>query len=137
MTSIPLKDYTYHADITILIMPTQEWPEYFKKRFNYDSKDCTGFEGQHFSIEHKQKNVVKHFILLSDWNWTVGQMSLLCHEMNHCCFSVMRDAMIPLSRDTEEPFCYYVSAMLSQAFWKLRKVNPNEEWKKKKRTKLK
>lgn len=131
MKSIILHDRTYGADIRVLIMPKPEWAPYLKRNFKYSSETIIGFNGLHLSLENKQKDDIKHLIFLTKWNWTCRDMGMLAHEMNHCCFAVLRDAMVPLSKDTEEPHCYYHSAMLTQAFWRLRKFHRNYKRKKK------
>jgi len=122
-TRIILVDKTYGTDITILIMPTQQWTTYFKEKYDtVFERDFIGFHGSHVSLEHEKNNTIKHFILISSWNWTCYEMALLAHELLHCCLSVFRDAKIPVSKDTEEPLCYYHTALLTQAYKKLRKV---------------
>lgn len=122
MISLPIRDDHYFASLKILIGGQSELSRYFKRKYSFEYQHVSGFSGRHFSIEKKSTSEIRHFICLSKWNYASSQMGLLCHEMAHYCLSVMRDAQIPLSQDTEEPFAYYLGSMLQKAFWKLRNI---------------
>lgn len=112
-----IKDFSYFADVWLIVGTEDEIAQWTKRTFPSDGEQ-RGFTGRHI-----QADTTEHYILLpvEKERPSLWQISALAHEVMHLTFAVLGNAGITYTSECEEAYTYYMQAMFVQMLEKIDK----------------
>ena len=105
---IEIPDNIYNS--TIFVIPEykqEDLKKYFLKKYGI-AYDETGYDALHYSVINKTQGILHHYLLFEKFRNDIGGIGVFSHEISHLCFSVLRDAGMKFSDDSEEAYSYYI-----------------------------
>ena len=116
--SFYIYDEIYKASIWVIVCKDKDGAiSYMKKKYNLNLPKGRMGEGCTWTIEYDGC-----VIWMPKFTRTAKWLSVLNHELFHVISFILRDrAKIPLSKKSEEAYCYYFEAMSKQIIEELLK----------------
>ena len=127
--------YTFSATLDLYINCNQEE---LLKNVRKKLKDKTiefnfkVWSGCYYTLEHGDKQY--RIVWIKNFDWSVASQALLIHELIHYVMAVFDDKGIPISKDNEETFAYFLEHIVGTVLWRLRALSPAHKKTPKKKT---
>jgi hypothetical protein len=114
----------YHRDIRILAnFSREELIRYLRRTYKvkvFADDFCQGHAGFFQLTPDARGYGQRSFIWLSSFEWTIGDLATLTHEILHAVFKILEDAGVKPCDASDEAYTYYAGWLMAQALRALR-----------------
>lgn len=126
-----LVDSVYGADVVIVVSPLAEFHAWLARQYaDVDTLEWRASLGK--TVTHED-GPIREWTL---WFPPGAPVDTIVHESLHLCAQVLRHRGVPLSRDSEEAYAYYLEAIVHQAQQAVRAATAARRARRQKSTRL-